>query len=157
MARPSNYSEEVVEKITSALEAGNTRKAASQFGGISDDTFGRWLKRYADFAAAVARAEARWEVRCVSLIQKAASEREVVVKKIKTLPGGVTIEEVRISREIDWQAAAWLLERRRPEDWQRRDKVDVDASMNTAGEIVGIAKALAKRAAKNTGEEEGSD
>jgi transposase len=54
MARPTKMTPEVVKRIADALAAGNTRRAAAAYGGIDEDTLGRWLRRFADFAAHVA-------------------------------------------------------------------------------------------------------
>ena len=94
--RPSLRTPAAQHKICEALRAGNTRRAASIYGGMSEDTFGRWLKADADFAAAIEKAETDAHVRNVAIIQKAAQDT--------------------------WTAAAWWLERKFPQDWARREK-----------------------------------
>jgi len=42
--RPTKYNEETETRITQALRAGNTRRAACAYAGISQDTFANWLK-----------------------------------------------------------------------------------------------------------------
>jgi hypothetical protein len=103
MARPLTYSPERAQRITQALAAGNTRRAAAAGGGISEDTLARWVRRYAGFAEAIKSAEAEAERAHVGNIVRAAAEGT-------------------------WQASAWWLERRRPEDWRRRDHVEHDVS-----------------------------
>ena len=65
--------------------------------GISQDTFGRWRKQSADFAEEVKKAEAEAIARNVTVIQKAAG--------------------------TSWQAAAWWLERRHPNDFARTERL----------------------------------
>jgi hypothetical protein len=89
--------------LIQALNAGNTRRAACDYSGVSEDSFARWLARYADFADAVTKAEADAEVRNVAIIQQAASK--------------------------SWQAAAWWLERRRHDDWRSRQEVQQAGEM----------------------------
>jgi hypothetical protein len=96
MARPTKYEPTRVKRITDALTAGNTRRAASAYGGVSEDTFTRWLTRYPAFAEAVQEAEARAEVNHVANIARAAQNGT-------------------------WTASAWWLERRRPTTWGRED------------------------------------
>jgi hypothetical protein len=81
-------------RLCDALAAGNTRRAACAFAGISQDSLGRWLRRYADFADAIQKAEGEAELRHVAVVTGAAQ-------------AGV------------WQAAAWWLERRFPNDYGR--------------------------------------
>jgi hypothetical protein len=96
MARPTKFNEERSQKIIEALRGGNTRKASAEYAGINQDTLADWAKRYSDFSDSIKKAEADAEVRNVAIISKAASET--------------------------WQAAAWWLERRRHEDWKKRDE-----------------------------------
>ncbi len=59
MARPTLYTEERVNEIIVSLSAGCTDKDAALASGISEATFERWEKRYADFAGRVTRAKAQ--------------------------------------------------------------------------------------------------
>ena len=92
--RPTKYNEEVVQRITQALRAGNTRRASCAYAGISEDTFAVWLKDIPDFSDAIKKAEGDAEVRNVAIIQKAA--------------------------DTTWQAAAWWLERKHKAEWSSR-------------------------------------
>lgn len=106
MPRPTKRTPEVEAKICEVLRSGNTRRAACDYAGISQDSFGRWLESSADFADAIKKAEAHCEVRNVALIQKASEE--------------------------NWTAAAWWLERRRPDDWARKDKLQHEGGVKIA-------------------------
>lgn len=100
MARPLKYSPQRVEAILGALRLGNTRAAAAAYAGVDDETLRRWMPRFPEFRAAVVKAEADAEVRAVAEIRQAYQAG-------------------------NWTAAAWWLERRRPQDWGRKDRVDV--------------------------------
>lgn len=97
MARLSKYNEDRHKRIIEALRAGNTRRAASWAGGIDQDTFLRWLQRYADFADDVKAAEADAELAMVERVRTAANDQ--------------------------WQAAAWWLERKMKRDWSNRQEI----------------------------------
>jgi hypothetical protein len=99
VGRPTKRTPKVEADIVHALRAGNTRKAACHYAGIDLHTLGRWM-HFATFATAIEKAETDAEVRFVAQIAKAAQDGT-------------------------WQAAAWWLERRRPDDYSRRDRVDV--------------------------------
>lgn len=113
MARPTKYTPATVKKITDALAAGNTRKASCLYAGIDQKTFETWVKRYSDFSEAVENAESRAEVGHVANIAQAA-------------------------RKGNWTASAWWLERRRHEDWGRKDKLEI---INTVRELARSAGA----------------
>lgn len=99
MARPTKYNPTVVRAICRSLENGAPRMDAAGAAGISYETFRQWLARHLEFRAAVEKAEATMVTANVRIVKAAASK--------------------------SWQAAAWLLERRRPEDFGRRDRLDV--------------------------------
>lgn len=100
MARPTKYSEDLAEKICNLLEGGNTRKTAYTVAGISHDTFAAWLLKFSAFSERVKRAEQVAIARNVVVIQAAATKQ--------------------------WQAAAWFLERKDPDNWKQRQGLDID-------------------------------
>ena len=93
MARKTKYNPELLDKICSALRAGNTRKASAEYAGITEETFYQWMKHNLSFLSAIKKAEADAEVSAVAIIKKAMPET--------------------------WTAAAWWLERRKPNDYGR--------------------------------------
>jgi hypothetical protein len=84
--------------ILTALREGNTRRAASNAAGVSEDTLAYWMKHDSAFADEVRKAEAIAEKVAMSQIAKATMTH--------------------------WQAAAWWLERRRPKDFGRTLKIE---------------------------------
>jgi transposase len=99
MARPTKRTPDRERRLLQAIREGNTRKAAAAYAGVDQDTIARWCHRSADFADNLSRAEAESEVALVAIVRKAAVD--------------------------DWRAAAHLLERRWPETWGRRERIDV--------------------------------
>lgn len=94
MARPTEKTPSVVARIEAALKGGNRRMASAAFGGVSYDSFRRWMADDEGFREMVEDAEAEAEVANVLNIEKAGAAG-------------------------NWQASAWWLERRYKEDWQR--------------------------------------
>ena len=107
--RPSKFTPEVRQKILDAIIGGATYKLAAEFAGISYDTFNTWLKKgeqktskdpdhelYVQFAEKVTQANAQMAVSALTSIRLA----------------------------IDWQAKAWLLERRFPESYGKSTALD---------------------------------
>ena len=99
MGRPSKYSAERETAILNALRVGNTRRAAALAAEISEDTLARWIGANEDFRGNVEKAEADAELRFLG--------------------------QVAVAAQTTWQAAAWWLERRRSEDYRRRDGVEL--------------------------------
>lgn len=122
MARPTKLNKETQLKVVNAIKAGNYIETAAAYAGISRSTLYDWLKRgerekqrlakssryrmkkaeaiYVEFSDTVEKALAESEMRDVLTIGKAA--------------------------EIQWQAAAWRLERKFPEKWGRTRKTKLD-------------------------------
>lgn len=76
--------------------------------GIHESTFYAWVndpkgKAQLEFSDAIKRAEADYKNALLAIIARDAQER-------------------------DWKAAAWLLERKYPEEYSRRDRVQADVT-----------------------------
>jgi hypothetical protein len=95
-------------KLCDAIRSGNFLETAATYAGVDESTLHRWLKRgrrkrkgsYHDLAVAFDKAVADSEVLGVARITKAANDGS-------------------------WQASAWLLERRFPENWGRRERHEI--------------------------------
>lgn len=101
------WDEDRQEKCCTAIRQGATLETAAAYAGIPRRTFHDWLQRgrqpkardpYKGFALAVEDALAHFEVSAVAQIAKAGAE--------------------------EWQASAWRLERRFPDKYGRRTRVD---------------------------------
>ena len=113
--RRPKLTDEIQAIIVDTIRKGATFEAAAGAAGVSVDTIHEWRRRgagkddrprtarLAEFARAIERAMAEAEIRCVGAIGKASSRQ--------------------------WQAAAWLLERRHPDRYGLRtqSRVDLDA------------------------------
>jgi len=95
VGRPTKLTDEVRKKIIGALQVGATHRIAASFVGVDLSTFQDWLAKIPEFADACRSAESSGSLSCLSSIRTAATS-------------GV------------WQAGAWLLERRHPDEYGRR-------------------------------------
>lgn len=102
MPRPTKFT--VAEaRILRAARVGMPRRRVALAAGIHHDTLYEWLKTKPDFSAALEKAEASGEETRLHRIEQAAKKGE-------------------------WQADAWWLERRYPDEWGRRERHDVTMS-----------------------------
>jgi len=99
MARPSKYSDAVAKHICDAIRIGATHEDAARSAGICADTISIWKKNKPEFAEMMKRAEAEFKVSALKIIRGAAIE--------------------------SWQAAAWLLERKFPDEFGRRMRQEI--------------------------------
>jgi hypothetical protein len=94
--RPTVLDEEKRRKIIAMLANGSSRRMAAAYAGCAHSTLARTICRDPQFAAAVADAEKNTEIEALHRIRKASRN------------------------ERYWRAAAWLLERRNPQDFAQR-------------------------------------
>lgn len=112
---PTKLTAETTDRIVTAIRAGASLEAAAGYAGVGRQTFFDWLRKgrqtdpapvYADLVAAVDEALAQFEVHAVGRIAKAG--------------------------ETEWQADAWRLERRFPDRYGRRTRVDGNVTVQAA-------------------------
>lgn len=161
MGRPSKLTAERQERIVQALRAGAPIGVAASRGGIHPSTYHEWDARgraaleradhdpdrldtvdrpYAEFSETVTRARHEWELGRLAEIQYAGTGRpyEVTVTKEvihKDTGEVVTLTEVRRGVEVDWRAAAWLLERRNPQVYGKVYRAEVTGPEGAAIEV----------------------
>lgn len=109
MGRPTKFTPETREKVLIALRGGNYRETAANFADISYTTLRNWLviaedpsspPEYHEFLSAVRKAEADAEITDIARIRKAGQEG-------------------------NWQASAWVQERKNPGRWGKKDKSEI--------------------------------
>ena len=98
--RPTKRTPDRAEKILAALRQGTTIATAVRAAGLGLSAFKTWRASDATFAAAIKKAIAEGEAALIGIVQRATPKH--------------------------WQAAAWLLERRWPQRWARREPPPVE-------------------------------
>jgi hypothetical protein len=119
--RSTKLTPAVQKVIVDGIAAGVPRKFAAMRAGIDESTFHFWVRKgrrakrgpHFQFFQSVKKAEADAIARNVALVQKAASK--------------------------SWQASAWWLERRHPEEFGRKDNLSEGTKGKTSGADTGLA------------------
>jgi len=144
--RPTKLTPELQKELCKLISLGNYIETAAAFCGINKTTVYDWMKRgarakekiekgqevpeselpFIDFSNAIQKALATSEIRDVQIISKAA--------------------------QTNWQAAAWRLERKFPDRWGRRDRVETEHKIT----IEDFSKALDENA-KDVWEDDGDE
>jgi hypothetical protein len=140
-SRPPKLTPAIQRAIAKAVAAGVPVSRAAILANVHPETVLEWMRRgegrddrpstplYANFASAIARAKALDEERRVARINQAGQGGAVLYQKTVEMvdaQGKVTrrvIEERKAPP--DWAADAWHLERSRPDDWGRKDRIDL--------------------------------
>lgn len=111
--------EQKVATLLASLEGGCSRSHAAALAGINAQTFERWVLTDPAFEQSVLSAEATCQRQALAVVSAAASKQ--------------------------WQAAAWMLERRFPETYARRFEVSYPERVRMAARIGGeLADSLVK-------------
>ena len=123
MGRPTKLTVELTNKICDMLRAGNYLETAAAYAGIDKATLHRWMKRGARELERVQAIEGGAEI---------AEEEQMFVDFCNSIKKALAEGEVRdmviISNAAkqDWKAAAWKLERKFPEKWGRKERLDAN-------------------------------
>lgn len=123
--RPSKLTPETMDRLCQALQRGASHEHAAAYAGISPATFYRWkalgegadptdseLADFAEFLETVKKAEACGAFELLGAIRDAAGG------EAEEGEGGAP------RGRAQWQAGAWILERRWPEMYGKREKVE---------------------------------
>jgi transposase-like protein len=116
---------EIVNQIAEIVAAGNYVEVACRSVGIDDGSFYGWLRKAQDDIKEGLEAEESIYIRFFNAIKAAEAQAE-----LKTL--AVVQEAAQVKRE--WLPAMTFLERRHPERWGRKDRLQVD--QHTTKEVI---------------------
>lgn len=114
MGRPSKRTPELEAQIAECLRLGMTIPQTCDACGVSQTQFRNWRKHYRDFQELVRRAEAEAVKLNLAVIQAAAASGK------------------------SWQAAAWFLERKHPEQWAKTETLSIEARKDAVKEAITI-------------------
>lgn len=151
--RPVLLNPEVQDTIVTAIRAGNYIETAAAAAGISKETLYDWLRqgakakegKFKDFSDSVQKAMADSEMREVSVLDHAMGGGATISKRVTETvtekKGGDTITKTVTEETIQppqWQPAAWRLERKHPEKYGQRQRID--ANLNHSGSVTIVVK-----------------
>jgi hypothetical protein len=107
-----------LEVLMNAIKLGMTDTDACKIARISREWFYEKQRIDEKFAADIDATRAEWKQRNLSIIQRAAIKQ--------------------------WQPAAWLLERKHPDEYALRQKLEHSGKIKTESKITGITEGLSK-------------
>jgi transposase len=117
MGRPTKLTPETQARVCDALRLGATYELAAQYGGIAYNTFNEWRKRGESELDRMAKARKNTDARpseCPFVeFYEATKDAE------STAAIGWLAKIEKAASDGAWQAAAWKLERRYPNDYGR--------------------------------------
>lgn len=120
--RHTKLNKERLDLICRYLRAGNTRKVAAECAGISEQTFYTWINKGKEAKSGVF-------FEFLESVKKAESEAHAGA-----------VNTITVARQKSWQAAAWWLERKFPDDWGKREKMEVEHKGPVSGFKVEVVK-----------------
>jgi len=136
--RPPKLTKEAETTIVNVIRSGGYATDAAALAGISRATLQDWTRMgaraksgiYKRFSDRVKKANAEFVGECLNGIRTAGSGYKLRTSKViqtkndkGVLEASQTVIEETEKRE--WQALAWILERKDPEKWGRREHIEV--------------------------------
>ncbi len=112
--RPSKRTPKLEGQLAECFRLGMSIPQACDACGISQTQFRTWRKKHRDFQDLIRRAEAEGVKLNLAVIQAAAASGK------------------------SWQAAAWFLERKYPEQWGRTETLSIEARKDAVKEAISI-------------------
>jgi hypothetical protein len=136
MAANGKYTLDTVNKIEKYLALGMSHKKTCEAVGITQETFYQWIKKTPRKGLWVCKCKEEQEKPekveicqvCRSKIKKRPEFSELI-KKAMALGQAKLLKTIHDASDSTWQAAAWILERRNPEDFGKRDRVEVSGDL----------------------------
>lgn len=119
--RKSEYNAELHKKIVDALSTGVSIRDVCAFVGISEDSYARWVKKYASFADDTARARTEARIGAAAVIRRSA-----LGNKDAGIPANT-------------EDAKWYLERTDPQQWGRTTKIILDVEPTIQKRLQSVA------------------
>lgn len=128
--RPTVMTEDRQEDVLKCISLGMTRERAAAYAGISIAVFYAHQQRYPEFQERVKQAESKCQAHCLAAIRKAGMPRYQDKTRTRFGPPGrdgkptligKTVEHTK-KDEGEWEASAWLLERRWPNEYGKVDR-----------------------------------
>lgn len=128
MGRPTKLTDVTQARFLEALKLGLPYELCSDFAGIAPGTFYDWMNRgkaepgsrFAEFSDAVKAAQGASAASAMARIREASENGQ-------------------------WQAAAWILERRFPQHFGRRQQIEHAGSIDTNPDADEMAERIASR------------
>lgn len=127
--RPSKINPKIQAKICDAIRAGNYIETAAAHAGIHKSTLYDWMKRGAREKDRVEKAGGRAKVK------KAEADFVAFSDAVEKALADAEVRDVMIianAATTDWKAAAWRLERKFPDKWGRKEKVQAQVEHSGA-------------------------
>jgi hypothetical protein len=121
MGRPTKLTDDLRDELARHLAAGNPIKTACALVGIGESTYHKWRARGKAERERVAEGHANCRVRkaerpFVEFMESTTRARAEASRK--------RVANITEAADEDWRAAAWLLERREPETWGQKKRVE---------------------------------
>lgn len=136
IGRPTKLNHEIARRLLEMFALGASQADACRYAGISHDSLQRWI---AAGRAELARIEAQGEGDYL------VSDAALLVLGIDRALGEfarANLDNIRFAARSprNWTASAWLLERRLPDDWGKREKVEHAHTHEIIGEVERMAR-----------------
>jgi len=133
--RYTKLTKELVKDFCKVIEEGNTFKTACGIVGIDESTFYKWKKFYVELEKGRSYDEVKEELK-ININTQMLSDFFKSIKKSEAEAKRRNVLIIQTKAKENWQASAWWLERRYPDEYGRRDRVDANITTESYAEKI---------------------
>lgn len=135
LGRRTLLSEEMIDRITTAVASGNYLDDSARYVGIGERTLFNWLARGRE-----ALDQAEGDMHAVEESETLFAQLWQAVEKARSHAVVRNVALIQKAAEDSWQAAAWYLERTNPKKWGRHETVELTGADGGAIQVEVSAK-----------------
>lgn len=128
LGRPLALTEELTNEIVWWLRQGLTQEDTIRVTGVARSTYYSWLDRARELTARVHDPDDDFDDSNATIEELRLLDLLDGVTGARARSKGDALAALRSAMRSDWRAAAWFLERSFPDEYGRRDRLDVSSS-----------------------------
>lgn len=136
IGRPTKLNHEIAKRLLEMFALGASQADACRYAGVSTDSLQRWIAAgRAELASIESQGDGDYLV----------SDAALLVLGIDRALGEfarTNLDNIKFAAQSprNWTASAWLLERRLPEEWGKRERVEHQHTHEIIGEVERMAR-----------------
>ncbi len=128
--RPLKINKDIIDQICLFIENGNSNKDAVVLAGVPESTFYNWKSRAVQLKDAERLTWVRYEIYSYLL---------ECIKKAEAKFRAYHISNINSAAKKEWQASAWMLERRYPNEFGRRG-VEIEVPVKSVDDVEEVVR-----------------
>ena len=138
LGRPTKLTQDIQTTVCESLERGNYLETAAALSGITTATVRNWVRKGTDILKSIEAGDK------ITAEELSLADFTLAIQKAQAVGEARHLGTIDEAAQLgNWNAAAWMLERKTPERWGRREQIEVEMDLKEVRR--NIAEALGIR------------